>query len=154
MAEANFNKSLRNARELNGKAFDDSSIKELDALMGVDSLPATGPSTARGLEARKNLQEGLVDNYSYGRDYEASRALGAERLSSYRGGSMKDIRQRLNNARGPKGESTPEYEALLKEIRAEGGRTRPNAPSSNPVPPSARPLPSAPPPLPTKLESN
>ena len=153
-AEANFNKNLRNARELNGKAFDESSVRELDALMGVDSLPNTGPSTARGLQARNNLQEGLVDDYSYGRDYANSRSLGAERLSSYRGGSMTDIRARLDGLRGPNGESTPAYEAMLKEIGAEGGRTRPIPQSGKPaVPPaSPRPLPSAPAPLPAKAE--
>ncbi|MCG3176655.1 MAG: hypothetical protein MOGMAGMI_01613 [Candidatus Omnitrophica bacterium] len=120
MAEASFNKNLRAARDLNGKAFDESTVKELDALMGVDSLPSGPPSTARGLEARKNLQEGLVDEYQYGRDYEKDLELGMERLSTFRGGSMRDIRERLNKARG-----TPEYDRILDEIRDAGGRVTP-----------------------------
>lgn len=120
MAEASFNKNLRAARDLNGKAFDDSTVKELDALMGVDSLPAGAPSTARGLQARKNLQEGLVDEYSYGRDYEHNLELGMERLSTYRGGSIRDIRERLRKAKG-----TPEYDQILDEIRDFGGRVTP-----------------------------
>ncbi len=123
MAESSFNKNLRAARDLNGKAFDDATGRELDALMGVDNLASKPGTVARGLEARKNLQEGLVDNYEYGTYADKSRSMAAERLSNYRGGSMRDIRERLNKLRGPNGESTPEYEKLLKEIQETGGRT-------------------------------
>ena len=113
------------ARNLNGKPFDNSTARELDALMGVKDIPAGPTSYSRGAQARKNLQEGLVDDYPYGAKYADDPALAAERLSAFRGGSMTDIRARLRNALGPNGEVTPEYQRILKEIQDTGGRTAP-----------------------------
>ena len=125
LGEANFNKNLRNARSLNGKSFDESTVKELDTLMGVDRVPSGPTSFNRGAQARDNLQNGLVNDYPYGKEYANRPDLAAERLSTFRGGSMTDIRARLRNARGSNGQSTPEYEKILKEIQDMGGNTTP-----------------------------
>jgi len=102
----------------------------------------------RGSEALKNLQEGILDpeNYNYWKMAANDPALAAERLSKYKGGSMRLIRERLNSLRGPDGKPTQQYWDLLDEIRRIGGRTQLQEaalpPKKRTAPPSEpRPLP-------------
>ncbi len=124
MAEARFNMVLQKARSLNGGTFDDTILKELKEMMGVDELPKGLSQPRRGQTIRENMQRSLVEDYPYGVFYANSRSQQAIHLSTFGGGSRRNIRQYLRNARGPDGEHTAEYEAILKKIKELGGETQ------------------------------
>ncbi|MBI4549999.1 MAG: hypothetical protein HY714_03650 [Candidatus Omnitrophica bacterium] len=120
LAESIFQRNLKEARRQSGQAFDDTRFRELDGMLRSYPTKAAAGSVTRGRELTRNLQDNLAASEPYGERFSANPEVAAERISTYRGGSMQGIQERIRNT--PPG---PKRDALMKEIRQEGGNITP-----------------------------